>query len=84
MVLTINYRRVAPPLSLAWNPIYTKRPMTFTAGGRMEIRELVRLKKGVGGLDPPNNLAILLDRFRERVSGRREVEKSWPGSRSSS
>jgi exoribonuclease R len=31
----------------------------------MELRELVRLKKGVGGLEPPNNLAVLLDRTRE-------------------
>ncbi len=31
----------------------------------MEVRELVRLKKGVGGFEPPNNLAILLDRVRE-------------------
>ncbi len=31
----------------------------------MELRELIRLKKGVGGLEPPNNLAVLLDRTRE-------------------
>ncbi len=30
----------------------------------MEIRELVKLKKGVGGLQPPENFGILLDRER--------------------
>jgi len=33
----------------------------------MEIRELVRLKKGTGGLEPPLNMGILLDR---RKSGK--------------
>ncbi|MGA1866756.1 MAG: RNB domain-containing ribonuclease [Thermoplasmatota archaeon] len=32
----------------------------------MDIRELVRLKAGLGGLEPPNNLGILIDREKTR------------------
>lgn len=38
--------------------------MTFGVR-RMEIRDVVRIKKGAGGLDPPENLCILLDREKD-------------------
>jgi exoribonuclease R len=39
--------------------------MTFRAVINLEIRELVKLKKGVGGLEPPLNIGILLDRSKD-------------------
>jgi ribonuclease R len=33
--------------------------------GSMDVRDVVRIKKGVGGLDPPTNLGILLDREKD-------------------
>lgn len=31
----------------------------------MDVREVVRFKKGVGGIEPPNNIGILMDRAKE-------------------
>src|SRR5512137_1942475 len=31
----------------------------------MDVRDLVRIKKGAGGLDPPLNVGILLDREKD-------------------